>query len=489
MKNGEKQLITAEEKRISQIERIKKALSHSKPKGYIAYLVIIICLVYITDELASNICTQMKTEIAHTLFGKFGDSSLSKLELLGMISYPCMALSLFYRTLSDRFGRKPFLIINTLGMGLGMFIIFISSDIFTYILGYCIISFFVPHDMQVVYIMETAPAKHRAKIYSIIKCLSTLGVMLIPLFRRMFMTQPSQWRSVFIIPAIIGLISAICALLLTRETDAFLENKLHMLTSAPDNAASDPTKASSHPDKAETAQGGFFTAFKFSMKHPQLRRLNILMGLFNLGFIITMYYQVMISYGYAGAEFSKGLFSSIDLALDSVSTNEVTQALFLFPIGSALVQLSHGFFSDRFGRKTTGIIMAVTTVLSFIGFLCGARFLAPPYLTGFLAGVCVGSFWGYGDINVMMMSESAPTNLRSSVLSACYVIGVIGTFTGMGILLPLISHFGNGVTAIVTLCIAVPGIIASIFVLLKTHETKGTDIEKVTGFEFDEDIR
>lgn len=449
-----------------QISRILAALSKPKPKGYIAYLVFIICLVYITDELASNICVQMKTEIANTLFSKFGDNSLSKLELLGLVSYPCIAISLFYRTLSDKLGRKPFLVINTLGMGLGMFIVFVSPGIFTYILGYCVISFFVPHDMQVVYIMETAPAAHRAKIYSIIKCISTLGVMLIPLFRKIFLTDLSKWRMVFLIPAVIGLISSLVALFFTRETDAFLESKLAFLTS--DGTVNKPEAA---------PQGGFFAAFKFSMKHPQLRRLNILMGLFNLGFIITMYYQVMISYGYADASLARGLFTSMDEALASVGTNEVTMALFLFPIGSALVQLSHGFISDKFGRKTTGIIMALLTVLSFVGFLLGAHFLWSPYITGFLSGVCIGSFWGYGDINVMMMSESAPTNLRSSVLSSCYVIGVIGTFIGMGILLPLISHFGNGVTCVATLCIAVPGMLASIFVLLKSHETKGMDME------------
>lgn len=457
-----------------QIETIQKTLSRAKPKGYIAYLVFIICMVYITDELASNICTQMKTEIANTLFSGFGDKSLAQLELLGLISYPCIAISLFYRTLSDKFGRKPFLIINTFGMALGMFTIFLSTNIFTYILGYCIISFFVPHDMQVVYIMESAPTAHRAKIYSVIKCLSTLGVMLIPLFRKIFLTDTSRWRMVFLIPALIGLISSFFALFFAQETDAFLESRLKRLTS--------PMVKEQEPSSED---GGFFKAFKFSMQHKQLRRLNILMGLFNLGFIITMYYQVMISYGYADGLFAKGLAASYDAALSLAGTNEVTSALFFFPIGSALVQLSHGFLSDRIGRKKTATIMGCLVLASLTGFILSARFLLAPSVTGFLAGVCIGSFWGYGDINVMMMSESAPTGLRSSVLSSCYVIGCIGTFLGMGILLPVISHFGNKATSIVTLCIAIPGIISSIFVLLKTHETKGADMEKITGFEYD----
>ncbi len=475
------------EKKQAEIAKIKAQLSRPEPKGYIAYLIFIICLVYITDELASNIPFQMKTEIANTLFSRFGDGSLAKLELLGLVSYPCIAISLFYRTLSDKLGRKMFLVINTIGMALGMFIVFVSVNIFTYILGYCVISFFVPHDMQVVYIMETAPAKHRAKIYSVIKCLSTLGVMLIPLFRRIFMTDISEWRMVFLVPAVIGLISSACALFFTRETNAFLKNKLEYLLGANDSSCKPISQEtndcnaskSASKKKASDARGGFFEAFKFSMKHIQLRRLNILMGLFNLGFIITMYYQVIISYGYASSFTAAGLFDSLDSALESVGTNEVTAALFLFPVGSALIQLSHGFISDKLGRKTTGVIMACVCLLSLLGFIGAAKLMISPYITGLLSGVCVGSFWGYGDINVMMLSESAPTNLRSSVLSSCYVIGVVGTFIGMGILLPLVNVFGNSVTPLATVLIAVPGIVSSIFVLLKTNETKGTDLEKV----------
>ncbi len=454
----------------SEIERLKRQLNCPKPNCYMLYMVLIICLVYITDELASNICTQMKTEIANSLFAGFGEASVAKLETLALISYPCMAVSLFYRTLSDRFGRKIFLVINTLGMGLGMFVVFVSTNVAMYILGYCIISFFVPHDMQVVYIMETAPAKHRARIYSVIKCMSTLGVMLIPLFRSTLMQEVGQWRRVFMIPAVIGLVSSIFGLLCARETDSFLESRIAYLELSDDERAA--LKASK---KAEEAQGGFIAAFRYSMRDKQLRRLNILMGFFNLGFIITMHYQVMISYGFAGAV-AKTSIDSFENVLAHVSTNEVTAALFLFPIGSAFVQLIQGFISDKAGRKPASIIMAAMVVISFIGFTFGARCCMSPYIVGLLAGACVGSFWAFGDINVMMMSESAPTNLRASVLSSCYVINVLGTFLGMGILIPIMNAFGNGVADIAAGCIAVPGIITAVLLLLGTRETKGTEL-------------
>ncbi len=455
-----------------EIQKLLKQKSRPKSPSYGVYMVLIICLIYITDELASNICNQMKTEVANNLLSRFGDTSVGKLELLSLVSYPCIAISLFYRTLSDRLGRKPFLVINTLGMGLGMFIIFASNNIPGYIIGYCIISFFVPHDMQVVYIMESAPDKHRAKIYSTVKCVATLGVMLIPLLRKTLMTSGSEWHRIFLVPAIIGLVSSFCALLFASETDAFIDSRLHYLSLTEEELRSEK-------DKEKAAQGGFFAAFKYSMKHAQLRNLNLLMGFFNLGFIITMHYQVMMSYGYAESLVSSGSAATIDDALKVVETNQITSALFLFPVGSALIQLISGFFSDKWGRKPASAVMAFTTVISLAGFVFGARFGISPYITGLLSGACVGSFWAYGDINVMMMSESAPTNLRASVLSSCYVISVIGTFVGMGILLPLMNIFGNGIVAPAALGIAIPGMIVSLVFLSKTKETSGTDLKTV----------
>lgn len=467
------------EKKMREIAKLQKMKNKPKSRLYIPYLILIICLVYITDEIASQICVQMKTEIANGLFASRANP-VGTLETLSLVSYVFMGISLFYKTLSDRYGRKPFLFVNTLGMGLGMIVIYLASNPLIYIVGYSIIAFFIPHDMQVVYIMETAPAKHRAKIYSVIKCISTLGVLLIPVMRKYFMTTSAEWRKVFFIPAIVGLVSSFCALLFAKETDSYIDSRLRYLNMSEEELAREKAEKD-----ASNAQGGFFNAFRFSMKHTQLRRLNILMSFFNFGFIITMYYQVMITYGYASHMVSSGLAETLEKATELVSTNEVTEALFLFPIGSALVQLIQGFIADKSGRKPASIVMAVATVISFVGFVAGSYAGISPYITGFLSGACIGSFWAFGDINIMMMSESAPTNLRSSVLSSCYIIAAVGTAIGMGILLLLLNFVGDSVAAPATLAISIPGFIVSIIILLRTHETKGIDLDTVTGAEWD----
>lgn len=470
-------------KKQREIAKWEKEKARPKRRTYLIYMVFLICLVYITDEIASQICVQMKTEIAGDLFVSFGDKSLSTLGALELLSYPCIAISLFYKTLSDRYGRRLFLVVNTFGMALGMTLIFLSGNIPLYIVGYCVISFFVPHDMQVVYIMETAPAKHRARIYSLVRAIATLGAMLIPLLRRVFLHDQTQWRMVFLIPAVLGLVTSFLALLLSRETEAFIDSRLKYL-----HMSEEELQADKAAKEVRNAQGGFFAALKFAMGRKQLRWLYILMAFHNLGFIITMNYQPMLSYGYAGHLVASGGAKTLDSALNAVASNngQVTQALFLFAVGSAVFQFLVGFISDKLGRKPAGALMSALTLTTLLLFTFGARFGWAPWVVGFLTGACVGSFWSVGDINVMMMSESSPTNLRSSVASSAYVIQALGTILGMAILLPTLGALGNSVVSTAVLCISAPGIlIGLLLVLLKTHETKGADLDTVTGFEWD----
>ena len=153
-----------------EIAKWEKERAKPKRNHYFAYMVFVITLIYMTDEIASQIGTLMKTEIAGDLLASFGASSVGMLDILGMVVVPFQLIGLVYKPLADKWGRKKFLVINTFGMSLALLIIFLSDNLVLYFLGACLIQFFIPHDMHVVYIMETAPAKHRARVYACIKC-------------------------------------------------------------------------------------------------------------------------------------------------------------------------------------------------------------------------------------------------------------------------------------------------------------------------------
>ena len=475
-------LLKIKRKNEKELARWEKEKAKPKNRYYLVYLVFIISLIYITDEVASQIGTLMKTEIANDLFSKYGESSVGLLDILTMVVVPFQVLAIFYKPLADRFGRKTFLIINTFGMSLSLLLIFMSDSIIVYALGACIVQFFIPHDMQVVYIMESAPSKHRARIYSSIKFVANMGVMLIPLLRKLLMNNASEWRNVYLVPAIIGITACSIAFFFARETDAFIDSRIKYLKMNAEERTKEKLR-----ENEENAQGGVIPALKFAFKHKQLRWLYIVGALANVGFVTTLNYQVILSYGYAENYVTNGLFNSLgEEVMNAVSIGPVTDALFMFPVGCAFSQVIMGFISDSKGRKAAAITTVVNCLIAFIGFSIGAKLAWNPYLVGFLCGACIGSFYSTNDVIIMMIGESAPTNLRSSIMSAEFVVVAAGVVISYGVSLPLITVFGNTVTGIVAFALTVPGFVAALIAMaLKTRDTKGIDLDKVTGFEWD----
>lgn len=456
-----------------EIEKRQKQLDKPHGKYYLAYLFFIISIIYITDEVASAIGTFMRTEIANDMLAHFGEASVSMLDIVTVISFPFMALGVLYKPLADKWGRKPFLVINTFGMCLGLIIIYLTDTVIGYVIGACITQFFITHDMQVVYIMETAPDKHRAKIYSVIKCVAMLGVLIIPLLRKLLLHETSQWRRVYIIPALIGLVVCVISLLLAKETDAFNLARINYLKG-------------NTQDNGTESSGGMISAIKFALSHKQLRWIFLALIFCETGFILTNDYQVIMTYGYANNFLEKGLFTSLDAALESVGVNEITTALFLYPVGCALSQLAPGFISDKFGRKKSAITMSACAIVCFLCFWFGSRYGIDPRIVGFFCGASVGFFWANIDTICLMAGESCPTALRSSILSVTYLPLGLGIGISFGVSIPLMAHFGNSSVGIIALCLAVPGLLAD-FIILTTRikETNGVDLKEVKGTEWE----
>ncbi len=458
-----------------EIKYWEKQKARPKSNVYFIYLVLIIAMIYAVDEIASQIGTLMKTEIANDLFASA--SSVTILNLLQVVAVPFQIMGIFYRPLSDRFGRKIFLIINTFGMSLAMFVIFLSENVFMYAFGACLIMFFIPHDMHVVFIMESSPAKRRAITYSVIKFFANMAVMLIPILRRMVMHNANEWRNVYMIPAIVGIVVCLIALLCARETDAFIDSRLRYLNMTEEELAQEKAQK-----KAENAQGGLITALKFGFSHKQLRWVFICFALAGIGCIGSLDYQTIITYEYA-----QSIYNSIeDNFLNLVSVNQVTAALILFPIGSAIAQVIMGFVSDLKGRKVAAITVAANCLISFLIFFFGAKNNISPYIVGFFTGTFVGSYYSTNDVLIMMASESSPTNLRSSTSSAQTVVGFIGYAISYLIYIPITMIFGNASIGTVAICLLVPSFVLTLIALVKnTHDTRNVDMDTVTGTEWD----
>lgn len=479
----QEQLLKMQKKREKEIQKWENEKVKPKKSYYFAYLVFIITLIYATDEIASQIGTLMKTEIANDLLASFGQRSGTFLDILSILIVPFQAIGLLYRPLADRWGRKKFLVINTFGMSLAMLVIFLSNNLILYFIGACMVQFFIPHDMHVVYIMESSPSKNRGMVYSTIKFIANLSVMLVPVLRRMLMHTASEWRMVYLIPALVGLVSSFIALMTARETDSFVESRLRYLSMTDEEREEEKRQKD-----VQNRQGGLIPALKFAMQHKQLRWLYITSAIVNVGFIGTVNYQVIMSNGYAQHHLKAGLFETLEAALEAVSIGDITTALFMFPIGCAVSQVIMGFISDIKGRKSAAIVTAVNCLIAFFTFTIGSSLNWNPYIVGFLCGASIGSYYSTNDVLIMMIGESSPTNLRSSTMSAQFIVTAIGFAFSyiIGIGVPLITGLGNTIIGIVSLALLVPGFIGAFFALtLKTHETKGINMDTVTGCEWD----
>ena len=72
--------------------------------------------------------------------------------------------------------------------------------------------------------------KSRARNYAIVKAVAILGTLLVPLLRATLMQNVSErWHVVYLVPAIIGFVMALFALLFAKETNAFFNKKNRVL--------------------------------------------------------------------------------------------------------------------------------------------------------------------------------------------------------------------------------------------------------------------
>ncbi len=456
-----------------ELVRREKQLRARSGQYYMVYLFMVLSLIYIVDEIASTISIQFQSNIINEFFvqnmGMEYGEGLSLFSALGFITYPVTLLIVFYRPLADRFGRKPFLIINTFVMGLGLFLVYLSDNIYVYMIGGSLTGFMVSHDMQCVYILECSNEKNRARNYALIKAVAILGTLLIPLLRETLMqNQSGRWHLVYLVPAILGFLLSFVALLFAKETDTFLVNRVRYL-----KTPLEEREKQSAQEKNSNAQGGIVNAVKFAFKHRQLRFLML---------ACCFYYS---------ASLATATYNTVMKESAGMTEEAITMALYLYPVGNALMTFIAGLVSDRFGRKITIIAMSCSAVVCYSLFIAGAMFGFTPLIIGFAIGGFMGSYWGAGDtIGGIMFSESSPTNLRSSVTVINTLLnGIIGGLATIVtiVLLPLIPKEAFGYMYLV---LTIPGLVGAIIIIWKyIGETKGLDLKKVTGTEWDKNRR
>ena len=453
---------------VRELEKRRKELSRKKPKGYLWYLMAVLSIVYIVDEVTSNMGSSMQSEVVTDFFvngmGMEYNTGLAAFTAMGAPIYCVMLIMPFYKSLADRYGRKLFLVINTVGMGVGMAICMIAGHPVVYILGTLVINLVMYNDMQVIYVMECAPEKHRAKLASLTKAIALLGVTLIPVLRDAFMgNDGSQWRKVFLIPSIIAIVVGTAAIFLMRETPTFLQKRVDYLEMTDEERAA---KAALEQRDADESKGGVLRALKFIFSHKQIRNVTICAMVFMASTGVTGYYESIMKTG-------------------GMDTAQVTAAMYYIPVFNALMTAIGGFITDDLGRKKASIILSSVAFLGLISFILCANFGMPPAVVGISYGLFIGGLWSVADMLCLIISsESTPTYLRASVLGTLSLISGIGS-TLSNVIITVGMLFVDSI-GMLCLGVCIPFMLLAIIILITgIHETKGADLNAVTGSEWD----
>lgn len=463
MKTIEK--IMKSEKR--ELERLKKMQNRNSGSRYFLVLLMLIAVVNILDEVTSNLTVTVQSSFVTEFFvnnpfmGKYYtyEDGLAFHSGIGVFTYVLGLFTPFYKALADKWGRKPLFAISTLGMALGLLVIHLSSSYIMFLVGFAIISFFMGHDIQIIYILEEAPDKHRAKIYSFLKSFGILGVILIPTLRDMLMgDDATKWREIFLVPALIGFAAVVLVVIFAKDTKVFIGERVEYL-SRPYEERQREKELKKKQKEAQRNQSGVFNGVKYIFANEDTKMLIIAHIIFDAAMpAIALYFE-----------------SSMHRA--GMSTSDITKALFMVPVIYAAITFLSGFIADKAGRKTTVTLFSVTCVSAYVLFVVGILGGWNPYLVGSLAGLYQGSYWIGRDYMNVMMTEKVPTDIRASVVGAEGLLVIIGLVVGY-----VSTTVGMLVMPIWSACLAVsvPTVtVAAVIFALRVKETKGVNLDEI----------
>ena len=461
------------EKELKEIARLEKDSVFHGHEHYFAILVVVLTIVYIVDELASNVRGAVDSFTICDLFNTtFGTPEFDKASgTLGLVTTGCYLIYLvspFYKSLADKYGRRIFLIINTLGMGVGMLVAIISHNVGLYLLGVVIMTFFTPNDMQVIYIMECAPKEHRAKLCSITKGIALISVSLLGLFVKMFVDRnnPSTWRLVYIVPIILAFVIGLASIYFVRETPVYTQKRLRYLKSSEEErrAAAEAEKKAEEEEKKKSVS--VFGAFKYIFTHKQTTAIAIVALLFAIATGYTGKYQNMIESG---------------VARNVITSDGADIILMFYPLINGVFTLLGGFLTDALGRKKSALILGLWAALGLGVFAWGCAHNLNPYITGFAYGFSIAGLWSISDmLYFIITAESTPTEIRASVVGSMQLLGMVGTGLNMVFNNVVTMIAGSMNLPLVLTAAYLPLMtIALVIMMLRVKETKDVDLENV----------
>lgn len=467
---SEKQIASRRAKEVKELAKWERIQAQPKSKYYFPILMVVIAVIYIMDEITSNINSAMQSSIIFDFFNITSKSvndpaysdAINQMAIVSAISVIFLFAAPFYKALSDRYGRRLFLMINTCLFGVGMLVIMAAPHFTVYIVGTILLAFVTPNDVQVLYIMEVAPKKIRATLCFVTKAIALMSVSLIGVLRTVFLTDdPSSWRRVYLIPVIAAIAVGIASIFFTKETPVFIDKRIKFLKTSEEERAAQKEAAK----KNNTAvKGGVFNAIRFIFSHKQTRNVAIAAVLFSAATVYTSYYETIMAGG-----------------MDVVS---VSTAIVIYPFFNGIITFLAGFLSDKVGRKKSCLVLGSFATVTLALFILSVKLGWGPVAAGLFYGCSIGGLWSMSDtLFLTIPAESSPSEIRASVMGVMSLMLVLGIVFGTVMVVVGQNYVDMGWLCLGVCCVFM--VIALFILLTKVHETKDVDLNTVTGTEWD----
>ncbi len=427
----------------------KEGNSSKSSRSYFLYMVFILMLVQVLDSYTTSFPTLIPSRIiAEFLAGYPENVALSIFTLSTGIGTMGMYVCAVNTYLSDKFGRKVMLIITIFGMAGILFLMNFTTSIVDFTIYLFFLWFFTRSDIWMIYISEEAPKEKRAFWMNIVLIGGTVGAVLGPILRSVYITETSSnWRGLTYFPIIFGVIIGVIALLTLKEPKIFQEGV---------------------GDKGlEGKPVSFRKNVKTLLKSPNKKSL---IALLIMSFILG-----------ANSIF-RNLIEPYVSAVGILTEAQISLVILISTLAVYIAFVMIGVLGDKIGRVPLLYLSAIIVPISYLSFIIGSTIPQFALLSGLLFGALASFGYWMGWIVVsMVILEIVPTESRGTGAGLKSLVGAAGITLGFLVTSIFTYSYGLGM-AIIVISLTVFLNIPLVYFYIK--ETKGTDLRDVYGLKY-----
>ena len=420
----------------------------SYTKKYTYYTLFVMGMMNIIDIFTSNVGPLVASFVVDEFFLSRGvpeNVAYAQYGLAMAVLPLFFIVGLAVRFIADRYGRRPALIINILGMTLGALITIFSQTFFMFFIGAVLGAIFLTADIQMLLINEECPAEKRSQFATLVMIMGLVGALLVILMRFLFMSGSNpNWRALYFLTFIGGIIVSILAIFTLKESSVYLTMK---------------AQRQANPEKMQQRVGlGKAMKAVFKLQNFKTILFALMVGVLGVlgGMVARAYWEP---------------FMSKNFTFDEVNIIYIIRYLISIPFGAMIGQIN-----DRVGRKV-GLYTTLICAPVFLILCLFTLSMGNVIITGLFYGLFIYSIWLTPTTTGTLVNELTPTELRGtvSIFNLLFAYVLIAGFTIFFSILVIWLSFET-----VFLIAVVPGCLIAIpIVLKKLPETKATDLTKV----------